>query len=109
MGLIYSTEGGATCPDCSRPVKECICRQVKRNTVPQTSGKVLIRHETAGRKNKGATVIYGLPLSEQRLNDLAKKLKSTFGTGGTVKDFTIELQGDLREKVKIELYRLGYL
>ncbi len=54
-------------------------------------------------------MIYGLPLSEQRLNDLAKKLKSTFGTGGTVKDFTIELQGDLREKVKIELYRLGYL
>lgn len=107
--LIYSTDKGSICPDCSKPIKECICRQIKRNALPETSGKVTIRHETAGRKNKGVTIIYGLPLSQEQLDKLANKLKSTFGTGGAVKGYTIELQGDQREKVAVELRRLGYL
>ena len=106
--LIYSTDKGSVCPGCSNPIKECICRQIRRNALPETSGKVRIRHETAGRRNKGVTIIYGLPLSQEQLEKLAKKLKSTFGTGGTVKDYTIELQGDQREKVAVELRRLGY-
>jgi len=106
--LIYSTEHGQICSDCLKPIKECICRQIKRNTLPVTSGKVKIRHETAGRKNKGMTIISGLPLSQDQLEILAKKLKSTFGTGGAVKDFTIELQGDQCEKVAVELRRLGW-
>jgi translation initiation factor 1 len=81
---------------------------MSRNALPETSGKVRIRHETAGRKNKGVTIISGLPLSQDQLGDLAKKLKSTFGTGGTVKDYTIELQGDQRGRVAVELRRLGY-
>lgn len=107
--LIYSTDQGSICPDCSKPIKECVCRQLQRNSLPKISGKVKIRHETAGRKNKGATIIYNLPLSLEQLEKLAKNLKSTFGTGGTVKDRTIELQGDQREKVAVELRRLGYL
>lgn len=106
--FIYSTDKGSICSDCSKPIKECICRQIKRNALPETSGRVRIRHETAGRKNKGVTIIYGLPLSQEQLEKLAKKLKSTFGTGGAVKDYTIELQGDQREKVTVELRRLGY-
>ena len=106
--LIYSTDNGSICPDCSKPIKECVCRQLRRNALPETSGNVKIRHETAGRKNKGVTIIYSLPLSQEQLEKLAKKLKSTFGTGGTVKDHTIELQGDQREKVAVELRRLGY-
>lgn len=106
--LIYSTDKGPICPKCSQAVKECICREMKRNALPETSGKVRIRHETAGRKNKGVTIIYGLPLNKDQLGDLAKKLKSTFGTGGTVKDYTIELQGDQRARVAVELRRLGY-
>lgn len=106
--LIYSTDKGSICPDCSKPIKECICREIKRNALPETSGKVKIRHETAGRRNKGVTIIYGLPLNLEQLEKLAKKLKSTFGTGGTVKDHTIELQGDQRKKVVVELRRLGY-
>ena len=76
--------------------------------MPETSGKVRVRHETAGRKNKGVTIIYGLPLSQEQLEKLAKNLKSTFGTGGAIKDYTIELQGDQRAKVAVELRRLGY-
>ena len=121
--LIYSTDKGSICPDCSKPIKECICRYaprhkglagvpppaaIKRNALSETSGKVRIRHETMGRRNKGVTIIYGLPLSVEQLERLAKKLKSTFGTGGAVKDHTIELQGDQREKVAVELRRLGY-
>lgn len=106
--LIYSTDKGSICPDCAKPIKECSCLEIKRNALPETNGKVKIRHETAGRKNKGVTIIYGLPLSQEQLEKLAKKLKSTFGTGGAVRDYTIELQGDQREKVAVELRRLGY-
>ena len=106
--LIYSTDNGSICPDCSKPIKECICREIKRNALPETSGKVRMRHETAGRKNKGVTIIYGLPLSQEQLEKLAKKLKSTFGTCGAVKDYTIELQGDQRARATVELCRLGY-
>ena len=106
--LIYSTGKGSICSDCFKPIKECICREIRRTILPETSAKVRIRHETAGRKNKGVTIIYGLPLSQEQLEKLAKKLKSTFGTGGAVKDCTIELQGDQREKVAVELCRLGY-
>lgn len=107
--LIYSTDNGSICPDCSKPIKECVCRKLRRNALPEIRGKVKIRHETAGRKNKGVTIIYSLPLSQEQLEKLTKKLKSTFGTGGTVKDYTIELQGDQREKAAVELRRLGYL
>lgn len=106
--LIYSTDKGSICPDCSKPVKECICREARKSALPETSGKVRIRHETVGRRNKGVTIIYGLPLSVEQLENLARKLKSTFGTGGAVKEHTIELQGDQREKVAVELRRLGY-
>ena len=106
--LIYSTDNGSICPGCSKPIRECVCREIKRNALPETSGKVRMRHETAGRKNKGVTIIYGLPLSQEQLEKLAKKLKSTFGTGGAVKDYTIELQGDQRARATVELCRLGY-
>ena len=106
--LIYSTEQGSVCPDCSRSISGCVCREIKRNALSGASLKVKIRHETAGRKNKGVTIIYGLPLSQELLEQLAKKLKSTFGTGGAVKDYTIQLQGDQREKSEVELRRLGY-
>lgn len=107
--LIYSTDFGSACPKCARPKNECICKQVKRKAMPETSGVVRIRYETAGRKGKGMTLIIGLPLSRERLLDLAKKLKQQFGTGGAVKDFVIELQGDQREKVIQSLRKLGYL
>lgn len=106
--LIYSTDKGSICPGCSQPIKECICSEMRRNALPQTCARPKIRHETAGRKNKGVTIISGLPLSQEQLEKLAGKLKSTFGTGGAVKGYTIELQGDQREKVTVELRRLGY-
>lgn len=68
-----------------------------------------LTYETKGRKGKGMTLITGLPLSEAGLLDLAKKFKQGFGTGGSVKERVIELQGDHREQSAQELRKLGYL
>lgn len=105
--LIYSTDHGALCPECVRKKNECVCRQRQRSFVPQTNDKVSLRYETSGRKGKGLTVIAGLPLSRAQLEDAAKKLKNRLGTGGTVKDYVIELQGDHRKTVLGQLRALG--
>ena len=78
---------------------------------PEPPKKVLtarVGRETAGRKGKGVTTVSGLPLSEAELLDLAAKLKQRCGTGGTVKDGRIEIQGDNRDRVIAELERLGF-
>ena len=106
--LVYSTSDGSICPGCAKPVSDCICQAIKKMALPNTDGVIKISYETKGRKGKGMTVIQGLPLSEAGLLDLAKKLKQRFGTGGSVKDYTIELQGDHREAVAQELAKLGY-
>lgn len=106
--LIYSTSSGSICPACGKPVGDCICNKIKKSALPDNSGVLRISYDTKGRKGKGMTLIAGLPLSEIGLLDLAKKLKQRFGTGGSVKDYTIELQGNHREQVAQELAKLGY-
>ena len=78
---------------------------------PEPPKKVLtakVGRETAGRKGKGVTTVFGLPLSEAELLELAGKLKQRCGTGGTVKDGRIEIQGDNRDRVIAELEKLGF-
>ena len=78
---------------------------------PEPPKKVLtakVGRETAGRRGKGVTTVFGLPLSERELFDLAGKLKQRCGTGGTVKDGRIEIQGDNRDRVMAELEKLGF-
>lgn len=107
--LIYSTDLGSTCPDCRQPKNSCVCRQIKRRAVPVNGGSARIRYETAGRKGKGMTLISGLSLSQEALLVLSRELKQQFGTGGAVKDYVIELQGDQREKVIQVLRKSGLL
>jgi translation initiation factor 1 len=95
------------CPACGKPVGECVCRQ-ERKPVPVGDGIVRIGRETKGRKGKGVTVITGLPLNEQGLQKLATDLKRKCGAGGTVKDNTIEIQGDHRDLLVVELAARGY-
>jgi translation initiation factor 1 len=54
------------------------------------------------------TIISDLPLNEQGLTEVAAKLKQRLGTGGTVKDGRIEIQGDHRDRIVAELEGLGY-
>ena len=63
--------------------------------------------ETAGRKGKGVTLVTGLALPESELENLAKKLKALCGTGGTVKEGIVEIQGDHRAKIQDALAKQG--
>ncbi len=75
---------------------------------PPSEGPVRVARETKGRRGKGVTVVTGLGLPPDRLRMLAKRLKQTCGSGGTVKDGTIEIQGDHRDRVVDELARAGF-
>jgi translation initiation factor 1 len=69
---------------------------------------VRIGRETKGRRGKGVTIVSDVPLDDAGLRDLAAQLKNRCGTGGTVKDGRIEIQGDQRDRLAAELERLGY-
>jgi translation initiation factor 1 len=87
--LVYSTDTG----------------RIKVKTVslpnsPKGDGIVRIRKETKGRKGKGMSIIDGLEMSEADLKKLCTELKKQCGCGGAVKGFSIEIQGDVRDKLK---------
>ncbi|MFQ3790186.1 translation initiation factor Sui1 [Halomonas sp. A29] len=108
-GLVYSTEHGDICPGCRQPQNDCCCVELaEQERIASLDGIVRIRRETSGRKGKGVTTITGLPLPGAELKALAKTLKKRCGTGGSVQDGVIEIQGDHRELLKAELERLGY-
>jgi len=69
---------------------------------------VKVGRETAGRRGKGITTVFDVPVDESGLRELAGTLKQRCGTGGTVKDGRIEIQGDQRERIVAELEKLGY-
>ena len=70
---------------------------------------VYLHRETKGRGGKGVTLVKNLVLSEEDMNALARKIKQACGTGGTVKDGVIEIQGENREKIANVLLKLGYI
>lgn len=93
------------CPKCNQPIQQCVCKQA---TPPKGDGIVRVRRESKGRGGKTVTVILGVPLMGEELKNLASLLKRRCGTGGTVKDGTIEIQGDYREVVISELKKAGF-
>jgi translation initiation factor 1 len=95
-GLVYSTEGGRMCPACRRPLAACIC---KKSAAPAGDGVVRVARESKGRGGKTVTLVRGLALDPQALAALGKRLRSACGSGGTVKDGVIEIQGDHAERV----------
>ena len=110
--LVYSTGPGRLCPECARPTSECRCRRSKpaQPLAPAAKGDGVVRvgRETKGRKGKGVTVISGVPLAGDALEELATRLKKRCGSGGTVAGNVIEIQGDHRDTLVAELARLGY-
>jgi|TARA_B110000093_G_C12943331_1_gene398984 translation initiation factor 1 len=93
--LVYSTDAGRI-------------TQTDKPQAIDTDGIVRIRRETKGRKGKGVSLVSGLDLDEAALKTLAKQLKQKCSTGGTIKDGVIEIQGDHRDILKIELEKLGH-
>jgi translation initiation factor 1 len=94
--LVYSSESGRICAKCKKPIAGCSCSK-SASTPPSGDGVVRVGRETKGRKGKGMTLITGVPLPADELKKLAKELKQKCGTGGTVKDGVIEIQGDHRD------------
>lgn len=95
--LVYSTETGRI--------------KAKPNQTHNTSpsdGIVRLQLETKGRKGKGVTTIRGIEETGAELKIRAKKLKQLCGTGGSVKNTIIEIQGDHRDKLKSHLEGLGF-
>ena len=90
-GLVYSTDHGRMCPDCRQPQAQCVC---KRAPGPTGDGSVRVSRETKGRGGKAVTVVKGVALDADALAGLGKQLKTGCGSGGTVKDGVIEVQGD---------------
>ena len=84
------------CPACRRPVAQCTCRQA---APPSGDGVVRVSRETKGRGGKAVTVVRGVALPVDQLADLGKHLRTACGSGGTVKDGVIEVQGDHADRV----------
>lgn len=104
--LVYSTDSGRICARCGKAKSDCSCGSAAAS--PRGDGVVRIMRQNKGRKGKGVCLITGLPLTDAELKKLAKQLKQRCGTGGTVKDGVIEIQGDNRELLLEELRSRGY-
>lgn len=96
MSLVYSTDIGR------------IKQEKEIDERPKGDGIVRIQRQTKGRKGKGVCIISGLDASDPELKLIAAELKKVCGCGGSVKDGTIEIQGDNREKIKAYLEKKGH-
>jgi translation initiation factor 1 len=109
--LVYSTDQGRICPECNKPTGKCACKNKKRDVkkpVPARDGTVRISREAKGRHGKTVTTLTGVPLDGEALQAFAADLKRRCGTGGTVKDGIIVIQGDHREVLLQEMKKKGF-
>jgi translation initiation factor 1 len=108
MSIVYSTGVGRMCPGCRRPLAHCVCKSAAAAALRADAGKVRVSRQTHSRAGKAVTLISGLPLAAAQLAALASDLKRYCGSGGTVRDGAIELQGEHRDAVVAELQRRGF-
>ena len=97
------------CPDCGWPERDCTCST--RAATESVPARIVakLRMEKKGRGGKTVTVVYDLPNNAAFLKELSQELKRACGTGGTVADGAVELQGDLRDRVRAFLIKRGYV
>lgn len=98
-GLVYSTDPNFKLPDENFEEQE---------TIAPSQQKLKIRLDTKHRAGKAVTLIEGFIGTTADMEDLGKKLKSFCGTGGSVKDGEIIVQGDNRDKILQWLQKNGY-
>ena len=107
MGLVARILGGGQRPE-SQPTEAAAPASPPVKEPARKPVTLKVGRETAGRRGKGVTTVFDVPLDESGLRELAATLKQRCGTGGTVKDGRIEIQGDQRERIVAELGKLGY-
>lgn len=103
--IVYSTdpETQPLCPRCGR--QPCVCHTIDLPVRQQTA---YVKRDRKARGGKTVTVIYGLQHTPAKLKELLKVLQSACGTGGTIKEAEIEIQGDHRARVAEKLQEMGY-
>ncbi len=104
-GLVYSTDAGRMCPACRNPVAQCACRQAVER---KGDGVVRVSRETKGRGGKAVTLVRGVALAPELLAALGKQLRTSCGSGGTVKEGVIEVQGDHADRIVELLQARGH-
>lgn len=105
-GLVYSTDSGRMCPGCRQAILQCVCKQAMAR--PAGDGVVRVSRETKGRGGKAVTLVRGLALAPDALAALGKQLRTQCGSGGTVKDGVVEVQGDHADRVVALLQQQGH-
>ena len=110
MNIVYRSDVGRICPGCRRPVAQCACKDARGKAArPGTAtGTVRVSRTTQGRGGKVVSVITGLPPGDRDLAALAAELKKRCGSGGTVREGVIEIQGEHRDTLVAELVKRGY-
>jgi len=108
--VVYSTDSGrmTICPECGQSYKKCLCDHPVGSTTKKGDGIVRVMRDRKQRGGKTVTVIAGVQLYHDELAALAQQLKKLCGSGGTVKDGNIEIQGDHCDTVQARLIELGY-
>jgi translation initiation factor 1 len=109
--LVYSTAGGRTCVTCGWPLANCQCSTMRSAGKAAVPDRVVakLRMEKKGRGGKTVTVVYGLPANDDFLKSLCGELKRACGCGGSTTDDGVELQGDLRDRVRAHLDKKGFI
>lgn len=107
---VYSTATDGKCPVCGWPQRSCTCSSQTRRASEPLPARIVakLRMEKKGRGGKTVTVVYDLPRNDTFLKELAARLKRECGTGGAVTESGIELQGEMRDRVRVILQGLGY-
>ena len=105
--IVYSSETGRVCPKCGWPIRECRCSRKSADESLPARVVAKLRIEKAGRGGKTVSVVYGLPQNAAFVKELCQELKRACGTGGAVVDGTVQLQGDLRERIRAFLLEKG--
>lgn len=106
-GLVYSTEVGRICPGCGQALAGCACK-AHAAAAAIGDGVVRVSRQTRGRGGKSVTVVQGLVLDTFALAVLGRELRTACGSGGTVKDGAIEVQGDHCDLVMAALKKHGH-
>ena len=108
--LVYSTESGKICSICQNPVSKCTCKKKKSRSQAniKIDGTIRVQREVKGRKGKTVTTVSGFQINADELKNLATQLKRRCGTGGSLKDDVIIIQGDHRDTLMADLKARGF-
>ncbi len=109
-GLFAGTplERPVTCETCGKPLEECGCPRDADGVVRLPSDQTATVRVEKRKKGKVVTTVTGLDPVASDLATLVKTLRNRCGAGGTVRDGSIELQGDHRDTVLETLASAGY-